>query len=261
MHTNFVTAGGCILAFALVGSAHAEDSGNTVTANIGIYSQYVFRGLTQTDRHPAVQGGFDYAHASGFYAGTWLSNISWFTDTNPGNSASLEWDLYGGFKKTWTLGISTDVGYIRYEYPGTYSSLPLGIVEPNTNEAYAAVGWKWLNLKYSYAFSDLFGVEDSKGSDYLDFTVSVPLNARLALAAHAGRQHYTGFSTAARLIGASNDALFTYNDYRVSLTYTLPQGWSTAATFTNSTARDTGYTVLGSNLGDDQLVVSVTRSL
>src|SRR4051812_31049308 len=99
----------------------APASPHTVTGNVAITSQYVFRGLTQTNGDPAIQGGFDYAHSSGFYAGTWLSNISWFTDQNantrsapvslasPGsvgapytpngsNSASLEWDFYGGYK-------------------------------------------------------------------------------------------------------------------------------------------------------------------
>ncbi|HXL84570.1 MAG TPA: TorF family putative porin, partial [Casimicrobiaceae bacterium] len=53
----------------------------TITGNFGIYSQYIFRGLTQTDRKPAFQGGFDFAHTSGFYLGTWGSNISWLHDS------------------------------------------------------------------------------------------------------------------------------------------------------------------------------------
>ena len=84
-----------------------------------------------------------------------------------------------------------DVGYLRYEYPGSYRALPVGTVEPHTDEAYAAIGWKWATLKYSYAFSDLFGVEDSEGSDYLDLTITVPLNDKFTVAAHAGRQKFT----------------------------------------------------------------------
>src|SRR4030081_1004235 len=53
----------------------------TITGNFGIYSQYIFRGLTQTDRKPAFQGGFDFAHTSGFYLGTWGSNVSWLHDS------------------------------------------------------------------------------------------------------------------------------------------------------------------------------------
>src|SRR5450759_3397136 len=101
-------------------------SPHTFTGNVGLVSQYVFRGLSQTNGDPALQGGADYSHASGFYAGTWLSNISWFTDQNantksapvslasPGsvvgytpnqsNAASLEWDFYGGFKNSFGGG-------------------------------------------------------------------------------------------------------------------------------------------------------------
>src|SRR4051794_2617592 len=76
-----------------------------VTGNVGIFSQYVFRGLTQTNEKPALQGGFDYTHPSGFYAGLWGSNISWVSDTaqslspSPGSvSASIELDTYLGYR-------------------------------------------------------------------------------------------------------------------------------------------------------------------
>jgi uncharacterized protein (TIGR02001 family) len=238
----------------------AQVSPHSVTANVGLHTQYVFRGLSQTNEHPAIQGGVDYAHSSGFYAGTWLSNVSWFSDTNAGTSNSLEMDLYTGFKKSWDNGLAADVGYLRYQYPGSYPSLPGGTVEPHTDEAYASIGWKWATLKYSYAFSDLFGVEDSIGSDYLDLTVTVPLNDRLSITAHAAHQGFTGASTAARLAGMTNDALYSYDDYRATLNYAFAQGWSVLLTYTDTNARDAGYTVLGKNLGDDQVDLGVTRS-
>ena len=208
---------------ALAAAARAEDSPHTLTANVGVYSQYVFRGLGQTNEKPALQGGADYAHASGFYAGTWLSNVSWFSDTNTGNSNSLEWDLYTGFRKSWDNGFTGDVGYLRYEYPGSYRTLPVGTVEPHTDEAYAAIGWKWATLKYSYAFSDLFGVQDSEGSDYLDLTITVRLGEKLTVAAHAGRQNFRGASDAAVAAGTTNDALYSYEDYRACVD--LCSGW------------------------------------
>jgi uncharacterized protein (TIGR02001 family) len=240
--------------------AEAQESAHTLTSNLGLYSQYVFRGLAQTNERPAIQGGADYAHTSGFYAGTWLSNVSWFSDTNAGNSNSLEWDLYGGFRKSWDSGFSADVGYLRYEYPGSYDALPLGTVEPHTDEAYFTVGWKWATLKYSYAFSNLFGVEDSEGSDYLDLTVTVPLNDRFTVAAHAGMQSFRGTSAYAALQGATNDALYSYEDYRATLSYGLGEGWTASLTLTSTTAKDAGYTVLGKNIGDDQVVVGVSRT-
>ena len=174
MCSKTLQAGFALAAIAAGTGQAVGESPHPLTANVGLYSQYVFRGLAQTNEKPAIQGGADYSHASGFYAGTWLSNVSWFSDTNAGNSNSLEWDLYGGFRKSWDNGFTGDVGYLRYEYPGSYPALPAGTVEPHTDEAYVAVGWKWATLKYSYAFSDLFGVQDSEGSDYLDLTVTVP---------------------------------------------------------------------------------------
>src|SRR5471030_2366862 len=73
----------------------------TLTGNFGFFSQYIFRGLTQSGRKPAAQGGFDFAHESGFYAGTWASNISWLKEgaSTPavtqgvyGEGGSMEWD-------------------------------------------------------------------------------------------------------------------------------------------------------------------------
>jgi uncharacterized protein (TIGR02001 family) len=245
---------------AMTATAEAQERSHSVAANVGVHSQYVFRGLAQTNERPAIQGGADYTHSSGFYAGTWLSNVSWFSDTNAGTSNSLEMDLYTGFKKSWDNGLAADVGYLRYQYPGSYPSLPAGTVEPHTDEAYAAIGWKWATVKYSYAFSDLFGVEDSKGSDYLDLTVTVPLSDRLSVTAHAAHQGFTGASTAARLAGTTNDALYSYDDFRATLNYAFAQGWSALLTYTHTNARDAGYTVLGKNLGDDQVVLGVARS-
>ena len=62
----------------------------TIGYNVGLYSQYVFRGLTQTSEKPAIQGGVDYSHASGFYAGAWASNVSWLEDGGYYDSSSLE---------------------------------------------------------------------------------------------------------------------------------------------------------------------------
>ena len=78
----------------------APVSPHTFSYNVGLYSQYIFRGLTQTARRPALQGGVDYSHSSGVYLGTWGSNINWLTDGGNWHSGSLEWDIYGGFRNT-----------------------------------------------------------------------------------------------------------------------------------------------------------------
>src|SRR5436190_15595448 len=155
-------------------AAPAPEPDWSFTGNVGLYSQYVFRGISQTNEKPAIQGGFDLGHKSGFYVGTWASNISWLSDGTSGNppgttaSASLEWDFYGGYKGTLPADFGYDVGALYYYYPGTY---PPGYTLPDTTELYAALTWKFLSLKYSGSVNNkTFGIPNSRGSGYLDFT-------------------------------------------------------------------------------------------
>lgn len=194
-------------------SPAAPTSPHTVTGNVGIFSQYIFRGLTQTDGDPALQGGFDYSHSSGLYLGTWGSNISFLKENasvNAVNSAavlgaastnnvimgtyqqggSLELDFYGGYKWSLPHGVTLDLGTLYYWYPGrtnevyntaTRAGLPAGTTfgsapKADTWEVYIAPSWKWLTAKFSYSVMDkTFGVLDSSGTWYLDVTANVPL--------------------------------------------------------------------------------------
>ncbi len=87
----------------------------TFTGNLTIASDYRFRGFTQTDYNPAIQGGIDFAHKSGFYLGNWNSNVS----SGIFNGAPIEMDFYGGWKTTFDGGFGLDLGVIYYYYPGT----------------------------------------------------------------------------------------------------------------------------------------------
>jgi len=78
-------------------SSAESNSAHTFSYNVGLYSQYIFRGLTQTREDPALQGGVDYSHSNGFYVGMWGSNISWLTDADAYKSSSLEIDIYAGY--------------------------------------------------------------------------------------------------------------------------------------------------------------------
>jgi len=168
------------------GSVHAEDS--PFTANIGLVSDYAYRGFSQTDERPALQGGFDYAHESGLYAGVWGSNVSWLSDGNSAVSNSLELDIYGGYKGT-VGAIGYDVGLLQYYYPGSY---PKGFNSPNTLEGYLGLSWEFLSFKYSYAFTDLFGYDKSDGSQYYDLGAAVDIGYGITLAAHVGYNDIKG---------------------------------------------------------------------
>ncbi|HSM98840.1 MAG TPA: TorF family putative porin, partial [Gallionella sp.] len=158
-----LTVPGVAMAADAETTSHKEDihvipaSEHTVTANVGFFSNYLYRGISQTAGKPAIQGGFDYAHSSGFYAGAWGSNISWISDAAVASGASLELDTYLGFKNGFAEDFSYDVGFLRYNYPGFY--VP-GATKADTNEVYGMIGWKWVTLKYSRSLGDTFGVKD-----------------------------------------------------------------------------------------------------
>ena len=180
------TALAALATIAAAGAAHAGDG--PFTANVGLVSDYAYRGWSQTDERPALQGGFDYAHDSGLYAGVWGSNVSWLSDSNPNVHNSLELDLYGGYKGT-AGAIGYDVGLLQYYYPGSY---PKGFNSPNTLEGYVGLSWEFLSFKYSYAFTDLFGYDKSDGSQYYDLGAAVDVGGGFTLAAHVGYSDIKG---------------------------------------------------------------------
>jgi uncharacterized protein (TIGR02001 family) len=222
------------LTAAALGSGLAQAaepaSPHTLTGNFGIFSQYIFRGLTQTDKEPAIQGGFDYAHSGGFYAGTWGSNVSWLRDFGAyTGGASLELDIYGGYKGTiGKTDFGYDVGLLYYWYPG--SQVP-GATKADTLEVYGALSWKWLSAKLSYAISDeVFGVANADGSYYLDLTATYPIpNTKLTLIAHYGMQEFSG-STGA----FDNDANASYKDWKIGLNYSLPKDYTVGVFYTDT---------------------------
>jgi uncharacterized protein (TIGR02001 family) len=230
----------------------AEPAGPfTITGNFGVYSQYIFRGLTQTDREPAFQGGFDLAHSSGFYAGTWGSNISWLHDAGVcEHGCSLEWDMYGGYKYAFNDDWGLDGGVLYYYYPGHYFS---GVTKPNTTELYLAGNWKWVSLKYSHSVDDTFGVANSNNSWYLDLSANYPITDTLTANAHVGRQEYKGSSS-----GVSND-IFNYTDWKLGVTWAV-MGFNVGAYYTDTNAKDVAYTLAGRNIGKATGTVFVQKT-
>ena len=213
------------------------------TANLTLTNDYRYRGISQSNFRPAIQGGFDYAHSSGLYAGTWASNVSWLTDGNSTVSNSLEMDFYGGFKNT-VGDFGYDVGLLQYFYPGTgYTN------NPNTLEGYIAGSYSFLTLKYSHSFSDLFGWVGSKNSGYLDLTANYELVPTVNLVAHVGRQKVNGASSSAA----------SYTDYKLGVTKDF-SGTVLGLSYIATNASDEYINLLGKDLGKDRVVLSVTRS-
>jgi uncharacterized protein (TIGR02001 family) len=229
------------------------ESDFTFTGNLGIYSQYVFRGVSQTNEKPAVQGGFDVGHKSGLYAGTWLSNISWISDGAPDASASLEWDLYAGWKYDLPHDFQSDLGVLYYYYPGSY---PSGFTTPNTTELYAALNWKMLQVKYSQAVgSSTFGIADSRGSYYvegnLNWDVVDKVNdyiGKVTIIAHVGHQAF------------KNNTNYTYTDWKGGVSFDL-SGYTVGFVGTGTDAESAYYTNrFNKNIAGGQFVAWVQKT-
>lgn len=228
MFKKTIIAGLVVSAFAPA-LASAADSPHTFTGNMGIYSQYIFRGVSQTDGKPALQGGFDYSHSSGLYAGTWMSNVSWTKDAFVySGGGSLEADFYGGYKGT--IGKSDfgyDVGLLQYYYPGTVFP---GATKADTLEAYVGLSWKWLSLKYSHAISNkTFTVPNSRGTDYIDLTANFPVTDKLTALVHYGKAKFDGTT-----LGVSNDSFASFDDWKIGVSYALPKDFTIGAFYSDT---------------------------
>lgn len=234
------------LSIAAVSAAHAQDDAPPpVTGSLAITSDYTFRGLSQTNRKPALQGGLQYDHASGFYLGVWGSSISWLSDYED-VSSGVELDFYGGFKGSFAEDWSFDVGVNRYQYPGKY---PQGFTSPNTTEIYGSIGWKTLSAKYWYGITNIFGFSDSEKSDYIELNWNQPFADIWTLNAHVGKQTVDGFSDA------------DYTDYKLGVTVSLPHGFSLSGAYVDTDAEKAIYTnAYGKFLGKQTGVLTLTKA-
>ena len=200
-----------------------------VTGNMSLVSEYRFRGIDQTAGKPALQGGFDYSHASGIYLGNWNSNISQGAGFPGGN---LEMDFYGGWKKAFG-DFGLDVGAIYYYYPGTDAAV-LGAANPNSTqtnsgtvhnaEFYIGGSWKWLSAKWFHSLSDYFSIPDTSGTDYFDFAATYDMGGGWGLLGHIGLLKVKGYSD------------LDYTDYKLGVTKDIT-GWVLGAAYVGTNAK------------------------
>ena len=231
-------------------TAAAPASDWTVAGNAGLFSDYTFRGISQTARKPAFQGGIDVAHASGFYIGNWNSNI----DSKMYSGANLEMDFYGGYKATFG-GVGFDVGALYYYYPGSGAG---GTTKIDNTELYVGASWGPLTAKYSYAVSDFFSAPNSKGSAYLDLGFSHDLGNGFGLNAHVGYQSLKGGAIAAQINGSKPDSIV---DYKLGATYTVDGFVLGGALIGTNRDYTAGTAALSNkNISNNRFVVSVSKS-
>ena len=251
------------LLLPLSASAIAADA-PPVTGNGALVSDYRFRGISQSYLGPAIQGGIDYAHASGAYFGNWNSSVSGLVYTG---GSGIEMDFYGGYKKTFN-DLTFDFGGIYYWYP----KAKVAGDDFNNLEIYAGLAWKFISGKLFYALDDYFGVNStqainywakrdgsgslqdrgsSKGTTYLDITATVPLTRELGIVAHYG------------ILSVKKYDELDYQDWKLGVTYDL-QGWILGAAYVDTSADPQWWYTSGSlgpkDSGRAGLILSVTKT-
>jgi uncharacterized protein (TIGR02001 family) len=219
-----------------------------VSGNLGLTSDYRFRGISQSQNAPAVQGGIDYAHKSGWYVGNWNSSVSSQVYTN---GSGVESDLYAGWKKEFN-GVTVDVGSYNYFYPRATTTAGTGS-NFDTYEGYVGLGYGPVTVKYSQTLGNgYFGTANARGTQYYEANFAYPIaKSKISLLAHAGKTN------------VANNSSLDYSDYNFGVGYDL-QGWNLAAKYyTNgdkSSTFNTANTVNGQKLYRNAAVVSVSKS-
>lgn len=191
-----------LLALSVVMAAAALPTASyaDLAFNVGVTSDYRYRGISQTRLKPAVQGGVDFS-AGGFYLGAWGSTIKWIKDI-PGGDAGVEVDVYGGYKGELAKDLAYDVGVLSYIYPSNKLS-----PKADTTELYGALTYGPATLKYSHAVTNTFANPDSKNSFYLDLSAGFDVGLGITLTPHIGYQ---------KIKGPVSDAA-TYTDYAITV--------------------------------------------
>jgi uncharacterized protein (TIGR02001 family) len=239
---------------ALSGSAFAQTAAPaaaSVSYNISVVSNYKYRGQDQDTSKtkgfkPALQGGVDYAHASGFYLGNWNSTVD-FLDNNS-NKANLEIDLYGGYK--FPLGdVGMDIGALTYIYPGASKA--------NTTELYAAASYGPVTAKYSTTISKgYFGTgestSDGRGTGYLNLAFAQEVMPKVTLKASVGSTMYTSAAAAVDFV-----------DYSIGAAYDLGEGLSVTGSYVGANKK-TAFTYAidsAKSINNGTIIVMLSKAL
>lgn len=240
---SLIASAALLASVASLAQTKAPEPDYTLAYNLGATTDYRYRGISQTRLKPTVQGGIDFSHKSGFYLGAWGSGIKWIKDG--GGDASVELDLYGGYKAT-VGAIGYDLGVLTYQYPSNKLN-----PSANTTELYGAATLGPATLKYSHSVSNLFGFANSKNSGYLDLSASFDLGDGWSLAPHVGRQR------------VAHNSLYSYTDYSLAVNKDI-DGLVLSATLVGTDADQAAYTTSaaagGKFLGKSGLLLSVKKN-
>lgn len=229
------------LAIGAAMACGAAEAQGAWTGNVAATTDYVFRGLSQTNGNAAVQGGADYTDG-GFYAGAWASSLDFGVDAAGANAAAdLELDVYAGFRPVWG-NVTFDLGVIGYLYPGSTDDFS----EYDYWEGYAKASFspvEGASLGVAAYYSPEFTTE-SGDAVYIEANGSWTLSDSFAISGAVGQQ------TVDTPIFAGEDQYVTWN----------VGGTLTAGGFSFD-MRYVGTDVENLAIADDRAVFTVKRAM
>jgi len=247
---NILAAAVSLAFLAGAGLAKAQDDTSddvfTASGNVTLTTDYKFRGISQSNSDPAIQGGLDGNWSSGFYVGLWAASVDFESRALlPGSccDGSLELDYYAGWAGSiGDTGIDVDVGYAYYTYPADKNS------DANFGELYASGTWNNLKLGVNYTTDYYLGSGETL---YTFGEYSATLPWELALSLHGG---YSFLTKNGGFLSSDKDG---YYDYTVSLSKGIwGFDWTLAYTDADLDEDD----LFGKDWGDSQVIFSVGRT-
>mgnify|MGYP000559475013 CR=1 FL=1 len=233
--TKAIIAGGL-----LASAATAQAEGLEVSGNVALTTDYIWRGVSQTDSSPAIQGGFDIECESGLYAGIWGSNI----DFGSGDDSNMEVDYYFGFSRDINDNLSYDIGYVWYDYPQEGGN--------NFGELYASLSFMDATVGVYHQDDTVSPYANTAGDTnapqqyyYVDYSREVANG--ISVGAHVG--HYN-------LVGAGAE---DYSDWNVSVSKTVA-GVDLSLMYSATNLND-GASHQMDDSADDVFVFTIAKSL
>jgi len=217
---------------AIVLAAPLASHAVEVSGNVTVATDYVFRGFSQTDEKAAIQGGLDLEFDSGFYVGTWASNVNFGPDSN----ASTEFDYYVGWGGDLTDDVSFDVNFTYFVYQGDSSA--------NYPEYGASLSW--MDLTFGFIYSNEYFGDDGPNFyyPYLGYDMALPEDFGLSFHVGYNRTNEDDFFA---------DGKKKYYDWSVGLTKEV-MGVELGLTYYDTN-------ISGVDEADARVVFSISKSL
>lgn len=247
----------CLAASALTAAPamawESADGQFSTSASVALSTDYMWRGVSQTDNEPAVSGSIDLGHASGLYTGLWASNVQFGGNNAALTDAHIEMNIYAGYaSEIGDTGIGYDIGGLRYFYPGADGL--------DWNEFYVGLSYSHFSFQVSHS-GDAMATDESATHYLFGFNYDLPMGVHF----HANYAIYDVDDVVDGLVDLDGDSIDdTFEDFNLGVTKNIA-GFDFDLTYYN-TLSDAEDFVEAGNMGsdalvDDRFVFTISKSL